>query len=96
MNDTRLLGTLIRELRKNELIDQHTSAILDDLRAICNSAAHRVEVDFSLSEAQQFRDLTERVIAQLQIATGAAALLGQPAPLPLTKSRESGCRGSRT
>jgi Domain of unknown function (DUF4145) len=83
---TRPLGILIRELRKHELIDQHTSAILDDLRAVGNSAAHGIDNEFSLSEALRFRDLAERMITQLRISTGAAAMLHQPAPLPVDRS----------
>lgn len=82
MSDARPLGVIIRDLRKNELIDHHTSAILDDLRVVGNTAAHSTDKEFSLDEARRVRDLAERVIKQLQISTAAAATLGHPAPLP--------------
>jgi hypothetical protein len=82
----RPFTSLVRDLRKNELIDQHTSAILDDLRVLGNSAAHGVDEVFSLNEALRFRDLAERIIRQFHISTGAAAMLHQPAPLSPSRS----------
>jgi len=81
MDAKRPFGSVVRDLRKHELIDQPTSAILDDLRVLGNSAAHGIDNDFSLDEAFRFRDIAERVISQLQISTAAAVTLGQPAPL---------------
>jgi hypothetical protein len=82
MNENRPSGFLTRDLRKNELIDQHTSAILDDLRVVGNSAAHRLDTEISLDEAIRTRNLSERVIKQLQILTEASTTLGRSAPLP--------------
>ena len=74
------LGLLIRQLRKNELIDQPTSAILDDLRAIGNSAAHGRGQALTQEDALRFRALAEGVIRQLNIASAAAKM---PTPGPI-------------
>jgi hypothetical protein len=76
----RPLGSLIRDLRTHESIDHRVSAILDDLRVLGNNAAHGID-NFSFDEALRFRDIAERVMALLRVSTGAAATLGQPAPL---------------
>jgi Domain of unknown function (DUF4145) len=62
------LTGLIRQLRVEDRIDPATSALLDDLRAIGNRAAHPVEgqEDFSLDEAYRYRDLTERALASIE------------------------------
>jgi hypothetical protein len=75
-------ASLVRELRKHELIDSHTSAILDDLRSVGNSAAHRTDNEFSLDEALRFRDLAERVINQFHITTAAATASFRTTVLP--------------
>ncbi len=66
-------ASLIRTLRKNNLIDANTSALLDDLRAIGNSAAHN-QTDPTEQDALRFRDLADRLIRQLEIGTGAAQM----------------------
>jgi hypothetical protein len=71
---------LTRELRKNGLIDQATSALLDDLRAIGNTAAHNADTSISEDDAIRFGKYAERLIQQLQIST-AAAQMPPPAPL---------------
>jgi Domain of unknown function (DUF4145) len=76
------LGYLISALRENGLIDIHTSAALDDVRVLGNAAAHGDYKEISAAEASRFGELAERLIKQLRISTGAAATLGQPAPLP--------------
>jgi len=78
----RPFANLIRELRKHALIDNHTSAILDDLRSVGNTAAHRTDVVFSLDEALRFRDLAERVINQFRITTAAATASFKTSVLP--------------
>jgi hypothetical protein len=70
------LGLLIRELRKHDLIDSHTSAILDDLRAIGNGAAHRSDQVLTLQDARRYRHLADNIIQQLAIATAAAKVRG--------------------
>ena len=85
VRNTRALsfGELTRILRHNALIDHHTSAALDDLRVIGNSAAHGAsDTDLSAEDAARFRSLAERLISQFHIATGAAEMKKMPAPLP--------------
>jgi Domain of unknown function (DUF4145) len=76
------LGRLISALRESGSIDIHTSKALDDLRVLGNAAAHGDYKEISEAEASRFGKLAERLIKQLRISTGAAATLGQPAPLP--------------
>jgi hypothetical protein len=77
----RPFAYLLRELRKHEMMDSHTSAILDDLRSVGNSAAHRTDNQFSVEEAVRFRDLAERVMNQFRITTAAANATFNPAVL---------------
>jgi hypothetical protein len=54
------IASITRMLRSRELIDQHTSALLDDLRAVGNAAAHGGnETQFSTEDARRFRLLAE-------------------------------------
>jgi hypothetical protein len=71
---------LIRTLRQNSLIDANTSALLDDLRAIGNAAAHN-QSDPTEQDALRFRDMAERLIWQLEIGAGAARM-PPPGPIP--------------
>jgi Domain of unknown function (DUF4145) len=73
-------ASLIRTLRKNDLIDANTSALLDDLRAIGNAAAHN-QSDPTEQDAVRFRDLADKLIRQFEIATGAAQM-PPPGPIP--------------
>jgi hypothetical protein len=73
-------ASLIRNLRQNELIDANTSALLDDLRAIGNAAAHN-QSDPTEQDALRFRDMAERLIWQLEIGAGAAKM-PPPGPIP--------------
>jgi hypothetical protein len=57
-------ASLVRTLRQRQLIDRNTSALLDDLRAIGNAAAHNVS-DPSEEDALRFRTLADTVIGQL-------------------------------
>jgi hypothetical protein len=66
-------ASLIRSLRKNDLIDANTSALLDDLRAIGNAAAHN-QSDPTEQDALRFGELTERLVWQLGIASGASKM----------------------
>lgn len=68
----RGMAGLVRQLRKHELIDHPTSAILDDLRAIGNTAAHDGSRELTEQDALRFRDLAQNVIGRLTIATAAA------------------------
>jgi len=56
-----------RVLRASGLIDQATSAVLDDLRAIGNNAAHNRELEFTTEDALRFRRLADQVIQQLNL-----------------------------
>lgn len=58
---------LTRILRNTGAIDEKTSALLDDLRAIGNSAAHASQ-DFSMekSDALRFRKLVDQAIRRLR------------------------------
>jgi uncharacterized protein DUF4145 len=71
---------LIRTLREHELIDQNTSALLDDLRAIGNAAAHN-QSHPTEEDALRFQSLADRLIGQLGISTGAAQM-PPPGPIP--------------
>src|SRR5690242_6670782 len=57
-------ASLIRNLRKNDLIDSNASALLDDLRAIGNAAAHN-QSDPTEQDAIRFAELAERLIRQI-------------------------------
>ena len=61
------LMVAIRSLRNSHNIDAHTSALLDDLRAIGNSAAHQNSAQFSTQDALRFRDLANSAIKQLSM-----------------------------
>jgi hypothetical protein len=63
------LLSLTRTLRSSEVIDQHTSALLDDLRNIGNHAAHATG-DFQLSadDAIRYRVLADELIERLELA----------------------------
>jgi hypothetical protein len=66
-NRTNLpMVTMLRLMRKNGWIDAQTSALLDDLRAIGNNAAHSSTSQFSKSDALRFRALVEDVLPRLQ------------------------------
>lgn len=59
------LQIMIRALRQNKNIDEKTAAVLDDLRAIGNRAAHASPSEtFTVEDAQRFRKLVERVKIQ--------------------------------
>lgn len=60
-----MLG-LTRLLRKSDIIEASTSALLDDLRVIGNNAAHRPEAGFSTDDALRYRALANQAIAQLR------------------------------
>ena len=49
-------ASLIRSLRKSDLIDANTSALLDDLRVVGNAAAHN-ESDPTEQDALRFGEL---------------------------------------
>jgi hypothetical protein len=72
-------ASLIRNLRKHDLIDANTSGLLDDLRAIGNAAAHN-QSDPTEQDALRFGELAERLTWQLGIASGAAKM---PPPGPI-------------
>jgi Domain of unknown function (DUF4145) len=59
------LAVATRVLRSKKIIDPHTSALLDDLRAIGNSAAHGTENQFTKEDAMRFKSLVDVVTAQL-------------------------------
>lgn len=71
-------ASLVRNLRKNDLIDANTSAVLDDLRAVGNAAAHN-QSDPTEQDALRFGKLAERLIWQFGISSGAAKCR-RPAP----------------
>lgn len=59
--------TLTRVLRNSGVIEQNTSALLDDLRVIGNNAAHNSEVEYSVEDAIRYRKLADRVINQIRV-----------------------------
>jgi hypothetical protein len=56
---------LTRMLRNIGAIDQHTSALLEELRNLGNAAAVYSEKTFSPSDAFRYRDLADKAIKQL-------------------------------
>lgn len=62
----RSMLSAIRALRNKGLIDDHTSAILDDLRNVGNAAAHSTSV-ISASDARRFKKLSDDVKARLNL-----------------------------
>lgn len=64
---------LIRQLRKSDLIDRNTSALLDDLRTIGNAAAHN-QSDPTEDDALRYQELAQRLIRQFNIWSGAAQM----------------------
>ena len=58
--------TLTRLFRARDLISPEVSALLDDVRAIGNSAVHSRGEDFTFEDAERFRKLWELVIAQFR------------------------------
>lgn len=65
---TLALSTAIRVLRHQNMIDDKTSALLDDLRVIGNRAAHAVDGDeFTKEEALRFGKLADDAVAMIQI-----------------------------
>jgi hypothetical protein len=60
------LASITRMLRSRELIDRHTSALLDDLRAVGNAAAHGSnETEFSKEDALRYGKLADEIISRL-------------------------------
>jgi hypothetical protein len=60
-----MLG-LTRLLRSREVINPQTSALLDDLRALGNNAAHSSDAEFTQEDALRYRSLADQAIAQLR------------------------------
>lgn len=71
---------LVRQLRQNDLIDRNTSALLDDLRAIGNAAAHN-QSDPTEEDALRYQELAQRLIQQFNVLSGAAQM-SPPGPIP--------------
>jgi hypothetical protein len=62
------LTSAIRALRQQNVIDEKTSALLDDLRVIGNRAAHSQDGnDFSKEEALRFGKLTDDIIGLIRL-----------------------------
>jgi hypothetical protein len=59
------LLTATRILRSKKLIDNHTSALLDDLRSIANNAAHNTNMELTKEDAMRFKRLADQAIGQL-------------------------------
>jgi hypothetical protein len=74
LKETRKTGWLnwTRVLRKEELIDSATAALLDDLRSVRNAAVHGSGRDLSEDDAYRFGALADRLIPSLQISAAAA------------------------
>jgi hypothetical protein len=70
-------AALIRSLRSRDLIDANTSALLDDLRAIGNAAAH-IQSDPTEQDALRFGELAERLTWQFGIGSAAARMPSPP------------------
>jgi hypothetical protein len=62
------LTSAIRALRQQHIIDEQTSALLDDLRVIGNRAAHSQDgSEFSKEEALRFGKLTDNIIGLVRL-----------------------------
>lgn len=61
------LLTATRILRGEKVIDEATSALLDDLRAIGNDAVHNTNRDFTTDDALRVRKLADQVIQHLSL-----------------------------
>jgi Domain of unknown function (DUF4145) len=75
-------ASLIRNLRKSDLIDPNTSALLDDLRAVGNAATHN-RSDPTEKDALRFGELAERLTQQFGIVSAAAKMTAS-GPLSLS------------
>jgi hypothetical protein len=65
---TLALSSAIRALRQQGIIDEKTSALLDDLRVIGNRAAHSSDSsEFSKDEALRFAKLTDSIIGLIRM-----------------------------
>jgi len=62
------LHNAIRVLRNQNIIDERTSALLDDFRVMGNRAAHSIDDAFTTEQALRLRDLADYVLAQLNEA----------------------------
>jgi hypothetical protein len=61
------LTSLIRTLRQQGIIDEKTSALLDDLRTIGNQAAHSPDgSEFTVAEALRIGQLTDEAISLIR------------------------------
>lgn len=56
------LTEAIRLLRKNNILGESESAVLDDLRTIGNRAAHSIDALFTKEDAMRFAKLTDSTI----------------------------------
>jgi hypothetical protein len=61
------LVTGMRILRGEKVLDEATSAVLDDLRVIGNDAVHNRDRDFTTEEALRVRKLADQVIQRLSL-----------------------------
>lgn len=62
------LTSAIRTLRQQKIIDENTSALLDDLRTIGNRAAHSQDGnEFTKEEALRFGKLTDDIIGLVRL-----------------------------
>jgi hypothetical protein len=62
------LTSAIRILRNQNIIDETTSALLDDLRSIGNRAAHSADgSEFTTAEALRFGKLTDDTLAYIRL-----------------------------
>ncbi len=60
------LGYMVRVLRNQAMIDVETTKILDDLRAIGNTAAHDDRAEITRDEAMRYKALVEVVLGRLR------------------------------
>jgi hypothetical protein len=59
---------LTRVLRNKEIIERETAAVLDDLRALGNQAAHNADVVITKEDAFRYKKLADEVVLQLRLA----------------------------
>ncbi len=71
---------IVKGLQRNEVIDQNTVNLLNDLRNIGNAAAHNIN-EPTEEDALRYQQLAYRLIRQFNIASGAARM-PPPGPIP--------------
>jgi len=62
------LVAILRQLRSEDKIDSHTSALLDDLRAFGNTAAHSTNIELTIEDARRYRELADKALSGIELS----------------------------